>query len=92
VTGEALASGLPVVLSTAVGPSDVISGSAGRVFCDGDIDAFETVTRDLIAEIERDTDGVREAARATAERYFDADTVVDELERILARASRKEHA
>jgi glycosyltransferase involved in cell wall biosynthesis len=90
VTGEALASGLPVVLSTAVGPSDVISGSAGRVFCDGDIDAFETATRDLLDEIERDATGVREAARAAAERYFDADTVVDELERILTFASRQE--
>ena len=83
VTGEALASGLPVVLSTAVGPSDVIHGSAGRVFADGDIDAFETMTRDLLEEVETDPAGVRAAARAAAEQYFDADTVVDELERIL---------
>ena len=54
VTGEALASGLPVVLSTAVGPSDLIGGSAGRVFADGDIGAFEAATRDLLEEIDRD--------------------------------------
>lgn len=83
VTGEALAVGLPVIASSAVGPSDVLTGAAGRVFADGDADAFEARTRELIDEFRGAPAAARAAARATAERHFDGSAIVERLETIL---------
>jgi glycosyltransferase involved in cell wall biosynthesis len=51
VAGEALASGLPIVASDEVGPAEVLDPVCCRVFPSGDIDAFETAVRTLLAEL-----------------------------------------
>lgn len=87
VAGEALARGVPIIASSAVGPSDLLAGSAGRVFGDGDIDALERVTRDLLCEVKDDRLRVASAARAVAEHHLEVSTVVRELEGILRSVS-----
>lgn len=87
VTGEALGRGVPVVASTAVGPSDLLRGAAGRVFADGDLDGFEAAARGLLEAIEADDDRVTAAARDVADRHLAADRVVAQLERILLEAA-----
>ncbi len=79
VTGEALASGLPVVLSDEVGPSEVVSGPHVRVHRAGEVDGLEGAVRSLLSTIEGDVQTLREAARADAEAYFSASGVVSQL-------------
>jgi glycosyltransferase involved in cell wall biosynthesis len=88
VTGEALASGLPVVMSDEVGPSEVVSGPHVRVYPAGDVDALEASVRSLLDELERDPAGVRRAARADAEAHFAAADIGAQLRRVLASAGR----
>lgn len=83
VTGEALGRGVPVIASTAVGPSDLLRGGAGRVFADGDLDGLEAATRDLLEAIAADRDQVAAQAREVAEEHLTGDVVAHELERIL---------
>jgi glycogen(starch) synthase len=84
VTGEALACGLPVIVSDEVGPSEVIDATCGRVFADGSAAALETATRDLLATLSRDRDAFRAAARARAIEHLSTDSIVDRLEALLA--------
>jgi glycogen(starch) synthase len=84
VTGEALACGLPVIVSDKVGPSEIIDATCGRVFADGSAASLETATRDLLATLSRDRDAFRVAARARAVEHLSTDAVVDRLETLLA--------
>jgi glycosyltransferase involved in cell wall biosynthesis len=86
--GEALATGLPVVTSDEVGAAEDIDPGCCTVFRSGDLDAFESAVRRLIARLE---DGAKPAisrlARSEAERHFSAehiaDRVAESLEKVL---------
>jgi glycosyltransferase involved in cell wall biosynthesis len=79
VTGEALASGLPVVLSDEVGPSEILAGPHVRVHRAGDVDGLEAAVRSLLRDLRHDGQALREAARADAEAHFAVRTVVAQL-------------
>jgi glycosyltransferase involved in cell wall biosynthesis len=79
VTGEALACGLPVVLSNEVGPSEVVRGPHVRVYPAGDADGLEAAVRSLLAAVESDGPALRAAARANAETQFAPSAVMAEL-------------
>jgi glycosyltransferase involved in cell wall biosynthesis len=79
VTGEALASGVPVVLSDEVGPSEVVRGPHVRIYRAGDVDELEAAVRSLLDAFARDARGLRASARADAESNFAPSAVVGEL-------------
>lgn len=79
VTGEALACGLPVVLSDEVGPSEVVAGPHVRLHRAGDVDDLERAVRSLLSAVEADEPTLRAAARADAERHFAPSTVISQL-------------
>jgi glycosyltransferase involved in cell wall biosynthesis len=79
VTGEALACGLPVVLSDEVGPSEIAHGPHVRVHRAGDADSLEAAVRSLLEAVERDEPALRRAARANAEAHLAPSTVISEL-------------
>lgn len=89
-TGEALACGLPVIASSAVGPSEIIDDGGGRVFADGDASSLEAAVRDLLDEATREPDGLRRGAWTIARRELDVPRIVDRLEAILQSAARHE--
>jgi glycosyltransferase involved in cell wall biosynthesis len=82
--GEALASGLPVVVSDEVGAREGVDARCCRVFATGDIAALEAEVRKLLAELR---DGaapqLRVIARQEAERLFDPVSVGSRLARTL---------
>jgi glycosyltransferase involved in cell wall biosynthesis len=83
--GEALASGLPVVASDAVGASEGISEVCCDRFTAGSLDSFEASVRRLVDRIEHGPRGVIAAtARAEATRLFDIDVVAPQIAEILA--------
>ena len=84
MTGEALASGVPVVLSDEVGPSEVAAGPHARVYPAGDVDAFEAAVRDLLDAVRADRAGLAASARANAEREFAPSQVMSQLIDIIA--------
>lgn len=86
VTGEALACGLPVVLSDEVGPSEVVAGPHVRVHRAGDLDGLEKAVRSLLVEATRDRERLRATARADAESNFSPEVVVSQLVAILGAA------
>lgn len=83
-TGEALACGLPVVLSDEVGPTEVITGPHVRVHGAGDVDALEGAIRSLLAAGEPTDAPLRAAARANALAEFAPAKIVDELRTMIA--------
>ncbi|MCL2419302.1 MAG: glycosyltransferase family 4 protein [Conexibacteraceae bacterium] len=78
-TAEALACGLPVVLSAEVGNAEVVEGPHARRHAGGDTDGFEAAVRSLLEAMERDEALLRMAARANAEEQFAPDTVIAQL-------------
>jgi glycosyltransferase involved in cell wall biosynthesis len=68
--GEALASGVPVVASDAVGAAEHVDRDCCRTFPAGDADAFEAAVRRLVAEAGASDGRLRALARAEAERAF----------------------
>jgi glycosyltransferase involved in cell wall biosynthesis len=83
--GEALASGVPVVVSDAVGAAEFVDGPAVARFPTGDIAALEHAVRGMLDSVES-TEGrelLRTAARAQAERAFSLDTIASSLESVL---------
>lgn len=89
---EALASGTPVVASDAVGPAEAVDRRCCRVFPAGDIDAFESAVRELIADV-RGPDGgeIKRTARAEAERLFGRGPVGEGLVAALESAAGRRH-
>lgn len=87
VTGEALACGLPVVLSDEVGPHEVVAGPHVRLHQAGNVDSLEAAVRSLLEALDRDDAGLRAAARASAEQNFAPDAVVAQLVGIIASLS-----
>lgn len=86
--GEALASGLPVVASTAVGAAEHVDAECCRRFSVGDVDAFETATRQLVAELSGGRyHAIATKARDEAERLFSPASVGSALIAQLERAA-----
>lgn len=74
--GEGLASGLPVVSSTAVGASERVDPECCRRFPTGDSEAFEAETRRLVADLGTSRRGmITLKARSEAERLFSREVV-----------------
>jgi glycosyltransferase involved in cell wall biosynthesis len=86
VTGEALACGVPVVASNAVGPSEILDDGCGRIFADGDAAALEAATRELLASLASDGGALRAASRTRAVEQLSTDVVADQLDAILRAA------
>ncbi len=76
VTAEALACGLPVVLSDEVGNAEAVSGPHVRTHRAGDLDGLEAAVRSLLEAAERDEPALRASARANAEAAFAPGVVV----------------
>jgi glycosyltransferase involved in cell wall biosynthesis len=83
--GEALASGVPVVVSEAVGAAGFVDGPAVTRFTPGDLDAFEGAVRSVLDQV-GSTSG-RQAlgieARMQAERAFSLDVVAPQVRDVL---------
>ena len=79
VTAEALACGLPVVLSDEVGNGEILAGPHARVHRAGDVDSLETAVRSLLHAVEEDEPALRASARANAEEHFAVSTVISQL-------------
>lgn len=86
IVGQALASGLPVIMSDRVGPSEVLGLPAARVFPSGDLDALERVTRELVADIRARGGELSAAARRAAVELFAPPVIGEQLMSCLAEA------
>jgi glycosyltransferase involved in cell wall biosynthesis len=70
--GEALASGLPVVVTDQVGAGEDISADACRKYIAGDVGALERLVRELVLQLEGgEGAALSRVARAEAIRRFD---------------------
>jgi glycosyltransferase involved in cell wall biosynthesis len=84
VTGEALACGVPVVLSDEVGPSEVVAGPHVRIHRAGDAASLEAAVRSLLRALDDEEPALRAAARATAEEHFAASTIATQVTEMVA--------
>jgi glycosyltransferase involved in cell wall biosynthesis len=87
-TAEALACGLPVVLSDEIGNAEVAHGPHVRIHRAGDVDDLEAAVRSLLAAVEQDEPALRAAARANAERAFGVGVVVSQLIDLISSVTR----
>ena len=86
---EALASGLPVVVSDQVGAREGVDGRVCRVFADGDLDSFESSVRGLLDDLKSgERDGLSRIARGEAERLFASDAVAQQLAAVFRSVSK----
>jgi glycosyltransferase involved in cell wall biosynthesis len=83
VTSEALARGVCVVTSDAVGAGEVITGDCHRSFTSGDIDQFEHQVRQMIADVKTRRSELRQLAREQYQKHFTPDKIAQDLVRIL---------
>jgi glycosyltransferase involved in cell wall biosynthesis len=88
VTAEALAAGVPVVASDAIGAAEGVDPAVCRIFPAGDLDALERRVRELLDELRRP--GARlemaEIARREARTHFDGGSIGAQLYDILREA------
>lgn len=89
VVGEALAHGVPVVVSDAVGPSECLEQDCCRSFASGNVDEFEAQVRRLVRDMELDGARIRAVARRQANAHFAPEKIAGELLQILRRAARE---
>jgi glycosyltransferase involved in cell wall biosynthesis len=83
-TAEALACGLPVVLSAEVGNAEVAAGPHVRIHQAGDVDGLEAAVRSLLRALDEDEPMLRAAARANAEQRLAVSTIARQLIAILS--------
>jgi glycosyltransferase involved in cell wall biosynthesis len=83
-TAEALACGLPVVLSDEVGAGEVVDGPHARRHAAADVGGLEAAVRSLLTSIQTSETALRAAARLNAEEQFAPAGVVKELVRSIA--------
>ena len=83
--GEALACGVPVIVTTEVGSGESVSSECcGRVAV-GDLDALEQAVRDMITRLRSpEAPAIRRAARREAERLWSSTRVAGLVESALA--------
>jgi glycosyltransferase involved in cell wall biosynthesis len=79
VTAEALACGLPVILSDEIGNGEVVSGPHVRVHRPGDVTGLEAAVRSMLAALDEDEARLRASARANAEAEFSPEVIVATL-------------
>lgn len=85
--GEALASGVPVVVTEAVGAGENVDRACCRVVPDGDLDALEAEIRRLLADVASGRgEEIRRTARSEAERLFAPPAVGESIAGVLAAA------
>lgn len=84
VFGEALASGIPVVASDAVGPTEVVNADCCRTFSAGDAEGFERAVRGLVADLRTRWDELSRSCRREALTHFSPDAVGSRLYEILS--------
>lgn len=85
--GEALASGLPVVVSDEVGAREGVSPEVCRVFHRGDIDALELAVRDLVRDLQNgQAQRLSDAASSEARRLWALRVVSRQVRAALAAA------
>jgi glycosyltransferase involved in cell wall biosynthesis len=87
--GEALASGVPVVASDAVGAVEEVSGDAAESFRSGDPVAFECAVRAMVARVQAEPAKLRSHARREAERLFSRDAVSERMRLALTQTSKE---
>ena len=92
VTAEALACGLPVVLSDEVGNAEAVAGPHVRIHRAGDVEGLESAVRDMLRAIDDDESALRAAARANAEREFAPREIVSQLTELIASQKRVDRA
>ena len=83
-TAEALACGLPVVLSDQVGNAEAVDGPHARIHRTGDVDDLEAAVRSLLRALDEDEAALRASARANAEREFAPEPIVAGLVELIA--------
>lgn len=83
VVGEALAMGLPVIVSDEVGPGEVIDERVCRVHRAGDLDDLERQVRRMVAELQVDRARFRDEATNEAKRLFAPDVIGDRFASLL---------
>lgn len=82
--GEALASGLPVIVTDEVGAGEGVDSRVCRRHAAGDTDALEREVRRLVAEVEDGWDpALRVVARSHAEEHFSRDHFARDLVALL---------
>jgi glycosyltransferase involved in cell wall biosynthesis len=79
VIGEALASGLPVIASEAVGPVEVLPPDICRTFASGSADHLEASVRQLVSELPARRDALAATARAAAREHFEPARIAHQL-------------
>jgi glycosyltransferase involved in cell wall biosynthesis len=84
VTAEALACGLPVVLSKEVGNAEAVNGPHVTFHRPGDVDGLEAAVREMLARLGADEPRLRAGARANAEAVFAPSVVVGHLVTLLS--------
>lgn len=88
VACEAVAAGLPVIVSDRVGPSEVLPRSVCRTFPADDTDAFEREVRNLLRDVAGDGADMAAEARSAAARLFSPSVIAERLETILREAAK----
>lgn len=89
---EALASGVPVVVTDEVGAAEDVSPECCIVAPTGDVDALERGVREMLDRLDSDGTAVRRRARAEAERLFSPDHVAVGVLEVLAGAATLDRA
>lgn len=85
--GEALAKGVPVVVSDQVGAGEEVSDACCRVVPFGDIDALESAVREMVLRLSRGQGPeMSRMARSEAERLFDPKAVAGGVLAVLREA------
>lgn len=79
VVGEALAAGVPVVVSNEVGSGEPVDDFVCRKFKAGDMDEFEKQVRQLLKDAQSYRAELQQKARAEADRHFAPDLIARQL-------------
>jgi glycosyltransferase involved in cell wall biosynthesis len=92
--GEALASGLPVVVSDQVGAREGVDPRVCRVFESGSLDAFEQAVRLLVSDLASSEERRRLSgmARSEAERLFAPRAVARQLVEVFSTVTAPTHS
>lgn len=89
---EALASGIPAVVSDEVGSAEAVHPRCCRRFPAGDADAFETAVRGLVDDVRGpERDEIRRLAHSEAVRIADREPVGEGVLQALERAAGRAH-